>query len=261
MAIERPYPGIALVFSLCFSCAPVYSQQPAAIPALSNPPQPCLRADLPGQQPDGSVLLFNQWSLRPAGHQIPLGDFPENIAVHPSGRFAAVLHCGFAEHEIVLVDLKTEKVASRIPVPEAYYGIEFSHSGERLYCSGAGDEVVHIFNFKRGTLRAERDIRLRPSSQRGIPCGLTLSRDEEKLYVANVWGQRVTLVDLAQPTNTADIELAPAPGEEPTYQRQKSVNSELAAITKRAKAPLDPTSPMLRSLTPAVSMRSSTVCT
>ena len=41
---------------------------------------------LPGRQPDGSVLLPNQWSLRPAGAQVEMGDFPINVAVHPGGR-------------------------------------------------------------------------------------------------------------------------------------------------------------------------------
>ena len=46
----------------------------------------------PGPTEDGAVLLPNQWYLRPAGKQILLGDFPVNIAVHPGGKFAAVLH-------------------------------------------------------------------------------------------------------------------------------------------------------------------------
>ncbi len=46
-------------------------------------------AQLPGRRPDGSVLLPNQWSLRPAGQQIELGDFPVNIAMHPKSRYAA----------------------------------------------------------------------------------------------------------------------------------------------------------------------------
>src|SRR4051812_44273884 len=55
---------------------------------------------LPGLQKDGSVLLPNQWSLRPAGHQVVVGDFPVNLAVHPSGHYVAVLHAGFSQHEI-----------------------------------------------------------------------------------------------------------------------------------------------------------------
>src|SRR6266542_6347805 len=56
--------------------------------------------EVPGARSDGSVLLPNQWALRPVGKQVLLGDFPVNIAVHPSGRFPGVLHCGHGQNEI-----------------------------------------------------------------------------------------------------------------------------------------------------------------
>lgn len=52
----------------------------------------------PGMQPDGSMLLPNQWSLRPAGTSLALDDFPVNLALSPDGKFAAILHCGFDRH-------------------------------------------------------------------------------------------------------------------------------------------------------------------
>src|SRR5882757_6951079 len=87
------------------------------------------KVELPGLKPDGSVLLPNQWSLRPVGKQVPLGDFPVNIAVHPEGRFAAVLHSGHGPHEILIVDIKEARVVSETKLNEAYYGLEFSRSG------------------------------------------------------------------------------------------------------------------------------------
>jgi YVTN family beta-propeller protein len=199
---------------------------------------------LPGHRPNGSVLLPNQWSLRPAGRQVALGDFPVNVALHPRGRFAAVLHCGHGRHEIAVVDLEEERVVSRLPVPEAFYGLDFSRSGARLYCSGAADEVVHVFEFEDGQLHASQDIRLRDVRHRGIPCGLALSRDERSLYVANVWGQSVSLLDVPGRTNRADIPLIPNDcSSSPTFAERKTVDPQLAAVTKRAKAPLDPTSP------------------
>src|SRR4051812_15155946 len=107
---------------------------------------------LPGQKADGSVLLPNQWSLRPAGKQIELGDFPVNIALHPKGKFAAVLHCGDGKHDVIVVDIKGEKIVSRTHVEEAFYGIVFSPDGERLYCSAASSEAVRAFDFKNGKL-------------------------------------------------------------------------------------------------------------
>jgi hypothetical protein len=56
------------------------------------------RPRLPGMGDGGTVLLPNQWSLKPAGKQIKLGDFPVQIALHPSERWAAVLHTGYGDH-------------------------------------------------------------------------------------------------------------------------------------------------------------------
>src|SRR6266446_2804745 len=66
--------------------------------------------DVPGQQPDGAMKLPNQWFLRPVGKQIVLGDFPVNIAVHPGGKFAAILHCGYGQNEITVVALPSGKL-------------------------------------------------------------------------------------------------------------------------------------------------------
>ena len=76
---------------------------------------------LPGIQPGGEVLLPNGWSLRPAGKQVPLGDFPVNLALHPSGRWLAVLHAGFGPHEVMVLDLQggRQKVTCRVPVDQA----------------------------------------------------------------------------------------------------------------------------------------------
>src|SRR5205085_4352434 len=90
----------------------------------------------PGKQPDGSVLLPNQWSLQPVGRQIELGDFPINIAVHPNGRFAAILHSGYSEHEIIVVDLVSARIVCRAGISQAFYGLQFSKDGRRLFCSG-----------------------------------------------------------------------------------------------------------------------------
>src|SRR5262245_61576418 len=78
----------------------------------ARPPAPVL----PGLQPGGAVLLPNQWSLRPAGRHIPLGDFPVNLALHPDGKHLAVLHAGYGPHEVAVVDLqgRTPRMTTRI---------------------------------------------------------------------------------------------------------------------------------------------------
>jgi hypothetical protein len=129
------------------------------------------RAQLPGQSSDGSVLLPNQWSLRPVGKQVVLGDFPVNIAVHPSSRFAAVLHSGYSEHEIVVVAIPGGKVICRAGIEESFYGLAFNPDGSRLYCSGAGEEVIHAFKFSEGYLSDHVEIHLRDAKERGVSMG------------------------------------------------------------------------------------------
>src|SRR3954462_8942147 len=91
--------------------------------------------DVPGLQHDGAVRLPNQWFLKPVGKQILVGDFPANMAVHPSGKFAAVLHCGYGPHEVIVIDLKEGELVSRVGINQSFYGIHFSQAGDRVFCS------------------------------------------------------------------------------------------------------------------------------
>jgi len=99
---------------------------------------PARHIEVPGLKQDGSVLLPNLWSLLPAGRQVLLGDFPVNIAVHPGGRYAAVLHAGHGQHEIIVVDVAKDAIVSRVTLPEAFYGIAFSKDGSRLFAAERG---------------------------------------------------------------------------------------------------------------------------
>ncbi len=184
------------------------------------------------------MLLANQWSLRPAGKQVALTDFPVNVAVHPSGRFAAVLHSGYSAHEILVVDIGSAEVVSRTEVHEAFYGLEFSPDGRQLFCSGAGDEVVHAFTFQQGTLTNPQKIKLRDARLRAVPAGLAVDAAAKRLFVANVWGDRVTRVDLSSEpkvfdillgTNTGPLALAPLP---------TSTDLDEEAASKREEASL-----------------------
>jgi DNA-binding beta-propeller fold protein YncE len=152
---------------------------------------------LPGMRPDGRVQLPTQWSLKPVGKQIALGDFPVNIAVHPQHDYAAILHAGYGEHEVIVVDLKTEKVVSRATVPQAFYGLTFNHAGDQLFVSGGEHEVVHRFAFKEGYLGEHREIRIVDKKQEFVPAGVALSSDDKQLYVAGAWGDKLAIVNLA----------------------------------------------------------------
>ena len=189
---------------------------------------------LPGQMVDGRTLLPNQWSLLPAGNHIEVGDFPVNIAIHPDGHFAAVLHCGFSKHEIVVIDLKQEKAVSRTPVEEAFYGLVFSNDGKRIFCSGASQEGIRSFTFKDGVLDKGELIPLHDLKEKGIPAGLAIRRDGSALYAANVWGQSVSIVDL-ETQKSQEVKLSKSV---PTVVTPppKDVDFDTAAANKRDEA-------------------------
>src|SRR5437870_2143220 len=85
--------------------------------------------DFPGARTNGFVQLPNQWFLHPAGKQVAVGDFPINIAVHPDGKYAAVLHGGNSQNEVVIFEIAKARIISRAEIQEAFYGLGFSDDG------------------------------------------------------------------------------------------------------------------------------------
>ena len=226
------------------------AQNTAPAPAPKKRPEAPVR--WPGQQPDGSVLLPNLWSLRPAGEQVELADFPVNIAIHPEGKFAVILHAGYSAHEIHVLNIAKAEIVQRVTVDESFYGLEFAQSGKQIFASGAGSEVIRCFDFDRetGQLGPERRIAVRDAKERGIPAGLALSSDAQSLYVANVLGQKIARLDLssgAAPVVHIGLDAASSPISVPdTAAKDASAPSQTAdeaAITKRAEAALNPADP------------------
>src|SRR5947209_17382351 len=127
-------------------------------PPAAAPPAP--RRVLPGHNNDGFIQLPNQWRLRPAGTQLELGDFPVQIAVHPDGRYLAILHCGYRDHEVMIVDTHgtRPRIISRATVEQTFYGLAFSPDGKKLYASGGEYGVVHVFDLRNGYLSGYRTL-------------------------------------------------------------------------------------------------------
>jgi DNA-binding beta-propeller fold protein YncE len=195
------------------------------------------RPILPGLQPDGSVRLPNQWSLRPVGKQVLVGDFPVNLAVHPRGQFVAVLHAGYGKHEVAIIDISRAEVVSRAGVNQAFYGLAFSPDGTRLYCSGAGDEIIHSFLFKDGYLSEHKEIRLRDEKATGVPSGIGLEEDGRAAWVANLWGHSISRVSLSGRPASKEISLTETARVAATGSSSRQ-DPDLAAATKRQEAAL-----------------------
>ncbi|MFO0927508.1 MAG: beta-propeller fold lactonase family protein [Gemmataceae bacterium] len=175
--------------------------RPADRPAVAQPRQ------LPGVQPTGEVLLPSQWSLRPAGKQIALGDFPVNLALHPGGKYLAALHAGYGTHEVVLVELAAgkEKITCRVPLDQTFYGLAWAPDGHTLYASGGEFETVHAFAFADGLLGGRKTISLAQKKDKFVVGGISLDKDGKTLFVAGPWGQTVRIVPLAAPERQRSV--------------------------------------------------------
>src|SRR5256885_2272141 len=150
---------------------------------------------LPGVQPDGTIRLHNTWSLRPAGKQLELGDFPAQIVLHPAGQYAVILHSGHGTHEIVTVDLKAAKphIVSRTTIEQGFYGLCFAPDGKTIYASGGEHDVVHAFDFADGLLSKHRELAVTKDSFVG---GIAINGDATRLAAAGTWGHILNLLPL-----------------------------------------------------------------
>jgi hypothetical protein len=174
----------------------------ASAQTTSNKLDPAGARILPGTQPDGTIRLHNTWALKPAGKQLELGDFPVNIACHPSGHWLAILHAGYGTHEVIIVDLsgkKQSQIVSRTAVDQAFYGLAFDSTGKKLYASGGEFDVVHAFDFDDGFLFKHQRINLPKGSFTG---GLVVHPQATQLAVAGTWGHVVNLLPLGQASNS-----------------------------------------------------------
>ena len=192
----------------------------------------------PGPQPDGSVILPNQWSLRPAGSQVGVGDFPAAIAMHPNGRHAVVLHCGHGPHELAVLDVVERKLLTQTRLEESFQGLAFSRDGGRLWVSGGAAETLLRFRFVDGTLVPDGSVALRDAKLRGIPCGIEVADADGTVYVANVWGHSISRIrfaaDGAAPVVDELLLTDTSPAAGPAIP-----DSPEPSITKRADALLD----------------------
>jgi YVTN family beta-propeller protein len=150
---------------------------------------------LPGMQGKNQILLPTQWSLAPVGKQVKLGDFPVHLEVHPGGEFAAILHSGYAEHEIVILSMKTEQVISRVTLRESFYGLTWSPDGKRLWASGASEGVVHQFDFQDGYLTSPQKLAVSDVESSGVVGGVTASKDGKEIYACETYGKRFAVLN------------------------------------------------------------------
>ena len=169
------------------SCFTRRVSQGADAPEIRTRPQ----TTWPGLTHAGTVLLPNGWSLKPAGRQTRLGDFPVQMAVHPKEPVLAILHAGYGEHEVVTANTETGKIIGRVALPETFAGLVWSADGKQLFVGGGFDDRIYRFNHAGGLLSNKTTFpHPDPEKSLKVPGGLALSADGKTLWVANVMATR-----------------------------------------------------------------------
>ncbi len=193
--------------SLLLCWAATAPAQPAQPPRAPRP-----HRVLPGLERDGAVRLHNQWAIRPAGRQLQLGDFPVNAALHPSGKWLAVLHAGYGDHEVLVValDPKRPHLVSRSLIRQTFNGLCFAPDGKTLFASGSEFETVHAFPFAGGYLAKPRDLTAykgKGKDDKFIVSGLAVDPRGRWLCAAGTWGHAVSILPLDDPDGRVVVPL------------------------------------------------------
>lgn len=161
---------------------------------------------LPGLQSNGQTLLPNGWSLRPAGQQIDLGDFPSRMELTPDGKFAAILHSGWGTHEIRIVSISEKKMTSSVVVDQTFQGLRFSEDGSKLFVSGAEDECVYIYRHQAGYLTLDSKVQIVDPKQKFVVSALAVLEGGNRLLVCGMIADQLAVMDVGASTKLATVQ-------------------------------------------------------
>lgn len=191
-------PALAIMTSIAISIA-----------AIAEDAARSVKKDLPGPKVSGEVKLPNGWALKPAGKQVPLGDFPVNIAVHPTGKYLAILHAGYGPHEIHIaeIDKSGATIISKVGIKQTFCGICFSPDGGKLYASAAEFASAHVYDFKDGYLSNRTEISVAPQKSNFVTTGLSLDTTGKKILAAGCWSHSISITPLDNPENRSMVDL------------------------------------------------------
>jgi len=127
------------------------------------------------------------------------------------GQFVAVLHSGYSAHQVTIVDLLKGAAVSHAAIAQGFYGLEFSRDGSRLFCSGAGEELIHSFGFQNGNLTDHEKIQTARYQGTRDPSRLSHRPARSHDLCSECLGDRVTRIDLVPSRKPSTFFCEPTP--------------------------------------------------
>ncbi len=156
-------------------------------------------AQVPADDPRAArILLPNGWSLTPAGTALPLGDLPLNMQLSTSGRLLAVTNNGQSKQTVQLIDPVTQKLLDEKPIGKSWYGLAFGPTADKLYVSGANDNVILAYPVAGRKLGPADTLRLGQAwpKEKISPAGLALDGPRQRLYTVTKEDSALYVIDL-----------------------------------------------------------------
>ncbi|TNE88887.1 MAG: hypothetical protein EP330_12810 [Deltaproteobacteria bacterium] len=203
-----------------------------------------------GPQEDGSFISFGGRLIQPAGPTVNIANMPIDLAVHPDASTAYIVTVDRGDTSIQVLDLDTLTVSQTLQTGHLNHGIVVDAAGTTLYAAGGAAEQIYVFDIAidgsltvgtnipvsgsriaglalsadGGTLYAasftrteayEIDtatgavLRTFDTSTNGWDVELLPTRNE--LYISDLDGTELSVVDLASGTETAVIPVPVSP--------------------------------------------------
>jgi len=143
----------------------------------------------------------------------------------------------WAQAEVAVIDLKTEKVTARWAVEEHPNEMLLARDGTILYVANANRNSVTVLDTKTGRAIETIYASLRPDFPPGsTPNSLALTRDEKTLFVANACNNSLAVFDVSAPGKSRSLGFIPT-GWYPTSVRVTPDGQYLLVANGKGIAP------------------------
>jgi YVTN family beta-propeller protein len=170
-----------------------------------------LNPDLPGL-PDFTAGQAAEMALSPDGGTLLIPTAGYNRNVGPDGKFIPDL----SNEYVFVYDVAGPLPVKRqvIPVPNTYLGLAWHPAGDRFYLSGGVDDAVREFRRGEHGFEPGRTLALGHKAGLGLQAkpeaaGIAPDPDGNRLLVANLQNESVSLLDLASGAVLAEQDLRP----------------------------------------------------
>ena len=162
--------------------------------APSVPDAPRADAGEPRRLPTGALL-------DPVGAQVDVGSFPLTVVVSPDSAYILLLLNGWRQQGVQVVDRRTGAVVQTVEQTAAFIGLAFSADGRTVFASGGNTDAVYRYAWDGRRLTRQDSLTIRPkrsvrAAGTSYPAGVAVSRDGQRLYVAENLADSVAVVDL-----------------------------------------------------------------